>query len=389
MKRVAIYGWAAVAVAVVFAAGLAGAWLTQPHLRVLTQKDIDTAVLHTLETKSLPSRATRAAETVREAVVRIRNFPAEEEAKPGPQKQADKVTPTPRNDGDAQAAPRQPSLPDQLAEKNKPADNPADKPNDKPADKSADNSADKPADKTPDNSADKPAEKPADNTADKPADKLADNSDGKGKPADKDKSVDKDKPGDKDKPADKGKPEGKERTTLIGSGVVVTDSGVILTNYHVIAGARRLVITFYDGHESEASVLSVMPEKDLAVIRAKSLPDDLKPATMAGSRDLMPGDDVVAVGFPFGIGPSVSSGVVSGLNRKFVSEEHDQDLENLIQFDAAANPGNSGGPLINMDGEVVGIVTAILNPHNAGTFVGIGFATTIESAGGAVGLSPY
>ncbi|MFN5776272.1 MAG: S1C family serine protease, partial [Burkholderiaceae bacterium] len=101
-----------------------------------------------------------------------------------------------------------------------------------------------------------------------------------------------------------------------------------------------------------------------------------------------PGDEVVAVGFPFGIGPSVSAGVVSGLGREFPVSK-DQVIRGLIQFDAAANPGNSGGPLVNMAGEVVGIVTAILNPTRARTFIGIGFATTIESAGVAVGIPPF
>jgi S1-C subfamily serine protease len=95
------------------------------------------------------------------------------------------------------------------------------------------------------------------------------------------------------------------------------------------------------------------------------------------------------VGFPFGIGPSVSAGVVSGLNREFRSEQGERALKGLIQFDAAANPGNSGGPLVTMSGEVVGIVTAILNPTKAGTFIGIGFAATIESAGMAVGIPPF
>jgi S1-C subfamily serine protease len=97
----------------------------------------------------------------------------------------------------------------------------------------------------------------------------------------------------------------------------------------------------------------------------------------------------VAVGFPFGIGPSVSAGVVSGLDRSFRSPEGRQVMTGLIQFDAAANPGNSGGPLITMDGEVIGIVTAILNPTPARTFIGIGFAATIENAGGAVGIPPF
>jgi S1-C subfamily serine protease len=98
---------------------------------------------------------------------------------------------------------------------------------------------------------------------------------------------------------------------------------------------------------------------------------------------------VVAVGFPFGIGPSTSAGVVSGLDRSFRSPEGKQVMTGLIQFDAAANPGNSGGPLVTMDGQVVGIVTAILNPNEQRTFVGIGFAVPIENAAGAAGLPPF
>ncbi len=97
----------------------------------------------------------------------------------------------------------------------------------------------------------------------------------------------------------------------------------------------------------------------------------------------------MAVGFPFGIGPSASAGVVSGLNRSFRSHEGKQQIGNLIQFDAAANPGNSGGPLVTMDGAVVGIVTAILNPTSARTFLGIGFAVPIENAASAVGVPPF
>jgi S1-C subfamily serine protease len=174
----------------------------------------------------------------------------------------------------------------------------------------------------------------------------------------------------------------------VGTGVVVKDDGTIMTNLHVVAGSSRLEVTFMDGTKSPAVVVGVRPENDLAIIKPQKIPDDLTPAVLAGSGDLQPGDDVVAVGFPFGIGPSVSSGVVSGLGREFQVSK-DQMMRGLIQFDAAANPGNSGGPLVNMAGEVVGIVTAILNPTRARTFIGIGFATTIESAGVAVGIPPF
>ncbi|WP_213955033.1 MULTISPECIES: S1C family serine protease [unclassified Variovorax] len=175
----------------------------------------------------------------------------------------------------------------------------------------------------------------------------------------------------------------------VGTGVVIVDKGLILTNLHVVAGSEKIKVTFYDGLEAEATVVSVQPENDLAVLQAKKIPDDLIPATMRSTDDLQSGDQVVAVGFPFGIGPSVSAGVVSGLKRAFRSPEGKQELSNLIQFDAAANPGNSGGPLVNMDGEVLGIVTAILNPTQARTFIGIGFAVPIENAASAVGTSPF
>jgi S1-C subfamily serine protease len=174
----------------------------------------------------------------------------------------------------------------------------------------------------------------------------------------------------------------------VGSGVVIIDNGTILTNLHVINGAKKIKVTFYDGSESEAVVLNTQPENDLAVLRARTIPDDLEAATMRSTSDLSPGDEVIAVGFPFGIGPSVSSGIVSGLKRQFRSPDGQQMLSNLIQFDAAANPGNSGGPLVTTDGAVVGIVTAILNPSHQRVFIGIGFAVPIENAAAAAGMPP-
>ena len=175
----------------------------------------------------------------------------------------------------------------------------------------------------------------------------------------------------------------------IGSGVVIVDSGIILTNLHVIAGAERVEVRFFDGFESEAAVIGMRPEHDLAVLKALHIPDDLPAATLRSTGDLSPGDEVVAIGYPFGIGPSVSAGVISGLAREYRSAKGERILTNLIQFDAAANPGNSGGPLVTMDGEVVGIVTAILNPTDQRVFIGIGFAVPIENAAAAIGVSPF
>jgi S1-C subfamily serine protease len=164
---------------------------------------------------------------------------------------------------------------------------------------------------------------------------------------------------------------------------------LILTNLHVVSGVKLVKVVFADGMESGAVVVGLRPENDLAVLQAKTIPDDLTPANLGSTRDLAVGDHVVAVGFPFGIGPSVSAGVVSGLNREFRSPEGQRLLTNLIQFDAAANLGNSGGPLVNAKGEVVGIVTAILNPTEQRVFIGIGFAVTMESAAAAIGLPPF
>ncbi|MEI8190188.1 MAG: trypsin-like peptidase domain-containing protein [candidate division NC10 bacterium] len=235
----------------------------QPAPRTITQRDIDSAVLHTLETKPLPSAAARAYEIIRPSVVRVRGLG--------------------RHDSD----------------------------------------------KDPDTE------------------------------------------------------------TGVGSGVVIVDKGIILTNLHVVAGARRVKVVFADGLESDATIAGLQPEHDLAVLQAVTVPDDLVPATLRSTHDLAPGDEVIAVGFPFGIGPSASAGVVSGLRREFQSPEGKRLLTNLIQFDAAANPGSSGGPLVTADGAVVGIVTAILNPSHQRVFVGIGFAVPIENAASAVGIHPF
>jgi S1-C subfamily serine protease len=190
------------------------------------------------------------------------------------------------------------------------------------------------------------------------------------------------KKADKDKDA-----EPSERS--VGTGVVIVDKGIILTNLHVVQGAESIHITFADGMTTTASITGAQPENDLAVLQAHKIPDDMIAATMRSTADLRPGDQVMAVGYPFGIGPSASSGIVSGLRRTFRSPEGQQEMRNLIQFDAAANPGNSGGPLVTMDGEVVGIVTAIYNPNQQRTFVGIGFAVPIENAASAAGMPPF
>ena len=174
----------------------------------------------------------------------------------------------------------------------------------------------------------------------------------------------------------------------VGTGVVIVDRGTILTNLHVVAGAGRIRVVFADGLESDAKIVGQHPENDLAVLQADTVPDDLSAAVVRPRADLKPGDAVVAVGFPFGIGPSVSAGVVSGLRREYRSPSGERILSELIQFDAAVNPGSSGGPLLNAFGEVVGIVTAMLDPGGGG-FAGIGFAVPVETAAAAAGTPPF
>lgn len=191
-----------------------------------------------------------------------------------------------------------------------------------------------------------------------------------------------------DKPLVTGSPD-EPQPDAIGSGVVITDTGKILTALHVISSTDRWVVVFADGSKSDAELVGAQPQNDLAVLQPKHLPDELPAATLASTAGLKPGDTVIATGFPFGIGPSVSAGVVSGLKREFDDPEHTPPkLTNLIQFDAPVNPGNSGGPLVNRDGEVVGIVTAIVNPSGNRVWAGIGFAVPIENAARAVGENP-
>jgi S1-C subfamily serine protease len=133
-----------------------------------------------------------------------------------------------------------------------------------------------------------------------------------------------------------------------------------------------------------------MPESDIAVLRAYEPPPQFIPATLGSPGSMRVGDDVYVVGNPFGLYSSMSSGVISGFDRVFQPKDSDVTIEGLIQFDAAANPGNSGGPLLNRNGHVIGIVTGIITPTDQSFFVGIGFAVPINTAAsGGVGSPPY
>lgn len=175
----------------------------------------------------------------------------------------------------------------------------------------------------------------------------------------------------------------------LGTGVIIDDSGSILTALHVVAQAIDIEVTYADGVQSPGSVIAQTPENDIAVIRAGPLPPGIVPAIIGNPSDLQVGDDAFVVGNPFGIYGSLTTGTVSGLNRSFQPTNHSQKLTGLIQFDAAVNPGNSGGPLINRDGEVVGIVSGLVNPTGQDVFIGIGFAVPIDVAASSAGSPPY
>ncbi len=166
----------------------------------------------------------------------------------------------------------------------------------------------------------------------------------------------------------------------VGSGVVLDKQGNILTNYHVIRGFDQLDVTFADGTAVQAKIVGTDPGNDLAVIRVSVNGDELKPATLADSEKVRPGEMVIAVGNPFSLDGSVTQGIVSGVGRRLSEGAGGRPLRQLIQSDAAINPGNSGGALFNARGEVIGITTAIENPSGERVFVGIGYAVPINTA---------
>lgn len=174
----------------------------------------------------------------------------------------------------------------------------------------------------------------------------------------------------------------------LGTGVIIDFSGDILTSLHVVAGATEITITFVDGSQSSAQIVAEQPENDIAVIQAIDFLPSFPPAILGNPNAMNVGDEAFAVGNPFGLYSSMSAGVISGFGRTFQVPDSDLQLTGLIQIDAAVNPGNSGGPLLNRSGHVVGIVTGIVNPTEESFFVGIGFAVPINVAVTALGGSP-
>jgi serine protease DegQ len=168
-------------------------------------------------------------------------------------------------------------------------------------------------------------------------------------------------------------PDEAQRATSLGSGVIVSKSGYVLTNQHVVEGADEIEVALHDGRKLLAKVVGNDPDTDLAVLRVTA--DDLPATTFGSSEALRVGDVVLAIGNPFNLGHTVTGGIVSALGRSGLGIS---TFENLIQTDAAINPGNSGGALIDASGNLVGINTAIYS-RNGGS-MGIGFAIPVSTA---------
>ena len=161
-----------------------------------------------------------------------------------------------------------------------------------------------------------------------------------------------------------------------GSGTIIDRNGHIVTNYHVVRGAQRLEVTLSDGSQWEAQLVGADPLSDLATLRINAPPERLSVISMGDSRTLKTGQKVLAIGNPFGLDQTLTTGVISSIRKTL--QAGGVELENVIQTDAAINPGNSGGPLLDSSGKMIGINTAIFTP--SGGSVGIGFAIPIHTA---------
>ena len=171
-----------------------------------------------------------------------------------------------------------------------------------------------------------------------------------------------------------------------GSGFVITPDGYALTNSHVVHGSQAIQVSLPDGSTAAADLVGDDPDTDLAVVKIHG--NHFSHVMLDDSRAVKVGQVAIAMGSPYGFQHTVTAGIVSATGRSMRAQSG-RLIDNIIQTDASLNPGNSGGPLVTMDGAVVGIVTAILNPSHQRTFIGIGFAVPIENAAAAVGMPPF
>ncbi|MBV9175842.1 MAG: trypsin-like peptidase domain-containing protein, partial [Nitrososphaeraceae archaeon] len=169
------------------------------------------------------------------------------------------------------------------------------------------------------------------------------------------------------------------KSTALGSGFVYDNQGHIITNYHVIDGATTADVSFTDGNTYSAKVIGKDPDADIAVLQITDnfSEEKVTPLPIANSSSLNPGDQLIAIGNPFGLSGTITTGIVSGEGRLLPNPDTGFSIPNIIQTDAAINPGNSGGPLLNSQGQVIGMNTAILS--RTGSYSGVGFAIPSNS----------
>ncbi len=169
-----------------------------------------------------------------------------------------------------------------------------------------------------------------------------------------------------------------QQTEGQGSGAIIDKDGYIITNYHVVGGADKVLVALTEKDNIyEASIIGIDPENDLAIIKIKNPPSDLVPISLGSSKDLKIGQFVYAIGNPFGLDRTLTSGIISALGRP-IKTQNNNIIENAIQTDASINPGNSGGPLIDSFGNMIGINTMIISP--SGGSIGLGFAIPVDTA---------
>jgi len=164
-----------------------------------------------------------------------------------------------------------------------------------------------------------------------------------------------------------------------GTGVVWSEEGYIVTNYHVISGAETATVTLADNTTLRATTVGADPATDIAVLKIPATRGQLQPITIGTSSELQVGQNVFAIGSPFGLDQTLTVGVISGLGRQIPNADQTGMIADVIQTDAAINPGNSGGPLLDSRGRLIGLNTAILNPNNQGSSIGIGFAIPVDA----------
>ena len=164
-----------------------------------------------------------------------------------------------------------------------------------------------------------------------------------------------------------------------GTGVVWSEEGYIVTNFHVVREAESATVTLADNTTYRAQAVGFDPSTDLAVLKIPARRGQLQPIAIGSSSDLHVGQHVFAIGSPFGLDQTLTVGVISGLGRQIPSVDPNSMIDDVIQTDAAINPGNSGGPLLDSRGRLIGLNTAILNPNNQGSSVGIGFAIPVDA----------